>query len=225
MFLVFWCKEILILCIFPLSLNDVFLPPLFIIDLRMQLQLLKMEVSAYDDKERDFVHSSSRTGSWETSYTLDVLIYAGLHDFGFDLFSIMWHTPDCPLDPRLFDNLEEKYCNEMAGTRPERLLLFDRINAALSEIFLKHVDLLPWAMPKLAGSIHLTWQKRRATDTVEKLIRQEYANLQQVAGRRLDRDMQWSDFTDEVALTGNDIDELLLDDLLNELLLWVMVIV
>lgn len=184
-----------------------------------------MEVSAYDDREKDFAHSSYGAGSWEASYTLDVLMYAGLHDFGFNLFMIMWHTPDCPLDPRLFDNLEEKYCNEMAGTRPERLLLFDRINAALSEIFLKHVDLLPWAMPKLAGSIHVTWQKMRAIDTVEKLIHQEYANVLQVAERTLDRDMQWSDFTDEVALTGNDIEKLLLDDLLNELLFLVMVIV
>ncbi|KAH6806792.1 hypothetical protein C2S51_000319 [Perilla frutescens var. frutescens] len=188
-------------------------------ELRMQLQLLKMESDAYHPVDKDTMHSSLRAEGWEASYTLDVLIHAGLQDFGFDLFRIMWHNPDCPLDSRLFDNLEEKYCDEITCSRPERKLLFDRINSALSVIFLKHVDVRPWVMPKLAGSLNVTWQKERARDTVEKLIDQESANELQVRERMLDRDMQWTDSTDEIAVTGNQIEELLIDDMIDEFLL------
>lgn len=193
-------------------------------ELRMQLQLLKMGYDAYDDRSthfligKDTVQSSSRAEGWEASYILDVLIHAGLEDFGFDLFRIMWHTPDCPLESWLFDKLEEKYCNEISGSRPERRLLFDRINSALSEIFLKHVDMRPWVMPNLARSLHLTWQKERARDNVEKLmIGQESANGLQVSERMLDRDTQWNP-TEEIALTGNKIEELLIDDMIDEFL-------
>ncbi|XP_057801428.1 uncharacterized protein LOC131016737 [Salvia miltiorrhiza] len=189
-------------------------------ELRMQLQLLKMESEAYDNTS---THISSEKDSlsaegWEASYILDVLIQAGLQDFGFDLFRIIWHSPDCPLDTRLFDILEEKYRNERAASRPERMLLFDRINSGLSEIFLKHVDVRPWVMSKLAGSLHLTWQKERARSTVEKLIGQESANGLQVTERILDREMQWQNPKEEIALTGNEIGELLIDDFINEFL-------
>lgn len=186
----------------------------------MQLQLLKMEYDAYDNTSTHIrIEKYSKcAGGWEASYTLELLIQAGLQDFGFDLFRIMWHFPDCPLDTRLFDILEEKYHNEMAGSRPERMLLFDRINSALSEIFLKHVDVRPWVMSKLAGSLHLRWQKQRARSTVEKLIVQESMDRLQVTERILDREMQWPDPREEIALTGNKIEELLMDDLINEFL-------
>lgn len=189
----------------------------------MQLQLLKMESGTYDEIstripiEKDNVHSSPRGEGWEVSYTLDVLINSGLQDFGFDMFRIMWHSSDRPLDPRLFDNLEQKYSDEITGLRSERRLLFDRINSALLEIFQKHIDLRPWVMPKLAGLMHSTWQKERAKDALEKLINQESANGQ-VTERILDREMQWADSTEEIALMGNEIEKLLIDDMITEFL-------
>lgn len=179
-----------------------------------------MESDAYDNRsthiplEKDTISA----GGWEASYTLDLLIQAGLHHIGFDLFRIMWHCPESPLDPRLFDILEEKYHNEMAGSRPDRKLLFDRINSALSAIFVKHVDVRPWVMSELTGSVCLTSQKERARRTVEKLIDQESANAMEAAERILDREMQWSDPREEIALMCNVIGELLINDLIKELL-------
>lgn len=177
----------------------------------MQLYLLKMEFTAFENT------STITAKGWEASYTVDVLIHAGLQEFGFDLFRIMWHSPDCPLDFRLFDILEEKY-KDVAGSRPERMLLFDRINSALSEIFLKHVDVQPWVTPMLIASMHLTWQKERARRTIENLIDRESANVMQVTERILDRETQWPEFAEEVAFTGNEIEWLLIDDLINEFL-------
>ncbi|XP_047969716.1 uncharacterized protein LOC125213297 isoform X2 [Salvia hispanica] len=192
-----------------------------VIELQMQLHLLKMEYDAYDNT---LIHTpigkySMRTEGWEAYYTLDVLTQTGLQEFGFDLFKILWHIPDCPLDTGLFDILEEKYHYEVAVSRPERMLLFDRINSALSQIFLKHVDVHPWVMSKLAGSLLLTRRKERAISTVEKLISQEEsANGLQRAERKLDWEMHWQDPVEEIALTGNEIADLLIDDLLSEFL-------
>lgn len=193
----------------------------FNIELRMQLHLLKMEYDAYDNT---LTHTPvgkyfMRTEGWEAYYALDVLTQAGLQEFGFDLFKIIWHIPYCPLDTGLFDILEEKYHYEVAVSRPERKLLFDRINSALSQIFLKHVDVHPWVMSKLAGSLLLTRRKERARSTVEKLISQEEsANGLQGAERKLDWETHWQDPVEEIALTGNEIGDLLIDDLLSEFL-------
>ncbi|KAI3447654.1 hypothetical protein Pfo_004319 [Paulownia fortunei] len=200
-------------------------------ELRMQLQLLTMESGAYGEIstlvpiEEDVTQLSSVLSGgnyilgaegWELSYALDVLIHSGLQDFGFDMFRMMWHSPDCPLDPRLFDNLEKKYGDEITGLRSERRLLFDRINSALLEIFQQHVDLCPWVMPKLAG-MHSTWQKERVRDALEKLINQESANGQ-VPERVLDREMQWRDSKGEIDAIGNEIEKLLIDDMITEFL-------
>ncbi|XP_042041487.1 uncharacterized protein LOC121786961 [Salvia splendens] len=190
-------------------------------ELRMQLHLLKMEYDAYDNTSTHTPIGKyfMRTEGWEAYYTLDVLTQAGLQEFGFDLFRIIWHIPDCPLDTGLFDILEEKYHYEVAVSRPERMLLFDRINSALSQIFLKHVDVHPWVMSKLAGSLLLTRRKERARSTVEKLISQEEsANGLQGAERKLDWETHWQDPVEEISLTGNEIGDLLIDDLLSEFL-------
>ncbi|KAK2976628.1 hypothetical protein RJ640_024162 [Escallonia rubra] len=46
-----------------------------------------------------------------------------------------WLSPDRPLAPWVFDNLEKKYCDETTGLRSERRLMFDRINSALLDNF------------------------------------------------------------------------------------------
>ncbi|KAL7265242.1 hypothetical protein ACSBR1_003077 [Camellia fascicularis] len=50
--------------------------------------------------------------SWESVYLADVLIDSGYDDANPDTFVSTWYSLDCPLDPCLFDNVEEKYSNE-----------------------------------------------------------------------------------------------------------------
>ncbi|KAK6152440.1 hypothetical protein DH2020_015075 [Rehmannia glutinosa] len=197
-------------------------------ELRVQLQLLKIESDAYAQLsnlvpiEKDVVNLSSmlsqgknilRPKGWESSYALDVLIHSGLLEFGFDMFRTnSYSSPYCPLDLRLFENLEKKYSD---GLRSERRLLFDRLNSALLEIFQQHVDLCPWVRPKLAGLHYSTWRKERVGDALEKLINQESVNGQ-VPERVLDREMQWLDSKGEIDAIGNEIEELLMDDIITE---------
>ncbi|KAK6140347.1 hypothetical protein DH2020_025911 [Rehmannia glutinosa] len=199
-------------------------------ELRMQLQLLKMESSSdaevstpFPIEEEEFQLSPivsegnfvlEADEGWEISYSLDVLTNSGLEESDFDMFRTSWYSPDCPLDPKLFDNLEKKHSDQTTGSRTERKLLFDRINSALLQIFEEHVDLCPWVMPKLTG-LDLKWQKEAVGDAIEKLIDRELAN-REVSDKVLDREMQWLDSKGEIDMIGNEIEKLLIDDMIAE---------
>ncbi|KAG8374296.1 hypothetical protein BUALT_Bualt11G0117000 [Buddleja alternifolia] len=196
-------------------------------ELRMQLQLLKMESCSYADvstlasieKEIALLYSLLSEGnnilgaeSWEISYALDVLIECGLQESGFDMFVTKWHSPDCPLDPKLFNNLEKNYSDDNIDLRLERRLIFDRLNWVIVEIFQQNVDFCPWVMPKLTG---LSRQKERVIESLGDLINRVFANVE-ITERVLDREMLWSNYRGEIDEIGNEIEKLLIDDMINE---------
>ncbi|KAL6520998.1 hypothetical protein OROGR_017567 [Orobanche gracilis] len=199
-------------------------------ELRLQLQLLKMESSTDADmsallpieEEEDntqpspLVSEGNYVLDWEIFYALDVLITSGLQDS--DMFRTSWYSPDYPLDPNLFENIEKKYSHdETTGTRLERKLLFDRINSALLQIFVEHFDLCPWVMPKLAG-LNSKWQKQCVRDAVVELIEKELSGIEIISDKAVDREMQWSDSKGEIEIIGNEIEDLLIDDIITEVL-------
>ncbi|KAK4419121.1 hypothetical protein Salat_2324900 [Sesamum alatum] len=198
-------------------------------ELRMQLQLLKMESGTYTESstlvpiEEEVAQLSPiiseenyapEPKGWEISYALDVLIESGLEESEFNMSRTTWHSPHCPLDPKLFDNLEKKYSDESSGLRSERRLVFDRINSAILEIFQEHVDPCPWVRPKLAG-LNIEWEKDGVRDALEKLIRQELGNME-ISERVIDREMGWSDGKGEIEEIGNEIEKLLIDEMITE---------
>ncbi|KAL8509100.1 hypothetical protein ACS0TY_016335 [Phlomoides rotata] len=185
-------------------------------ELRKNQLLLKLESSACDEistlisNEEDSDYPSLSAERWEVSYTLNVLTQSGFHDFGFDMFKVMWDYPDHPLNPALFDTLETKYVDDMLELRSERLLLFHRINSALLQAFQKHVDLRTWMMPKLGKQV-----KEGEKDAVEGLISSESTHQQIVERVVVLMDMQPGDPLEEVAPI---IEELVLDDMIIEFL-------
>ncbi|XP_020553381.1 uncharacterized protein LOC105174401 isoform X1 [Sesamum indicum] len=201
-------------------------------ELRMQLQLLKMESGTYAESstlvpiEEEVAQLSPITSEenyppedkgWEISYALDVLIESGLEESELNMLRTTWHSPHCPLDPKLFDNLEKKYSDDTSGLRSERRLLFERINSAILEIFQEHVDMCPWVRPKLAG-LNLEWEKDGGgvrDAALEKLISQELSN-DDISERVVDREMWWSDGKGEIEVIGNEIEKLLIDDMITE---------
>ncbi|KAL7136516.1 hypothetical protein ABFS83_10G036600 [Erythranthe nasuta] len=198
-------------------------------ELRMQLQLLKMEKGTCAEAftlvpiEEEVTQPSPKFSEdryelgdqgWEISYVLDVLIDSGIEESDFNIFETSWYSRDCPLDPKLFNKLEKKYSDENSSS--ERRLLFDKVNSALLEIFEEHVDLWPWVMPKLAGQ-NCKMQNEGIRDAIEKLINQDFASLERL-DRELDRDMQWSGFKGEIDIIGSEIEKLLIDDMIIEVL-------
>ncbi|CAL5433854.1 unnamed protein product [Camellia sinensis] len=154
--------------------------------------------------------------SWESVYLADVLIDSGYDDADPDTFVSTWYSLDCPLDPRLFDNVEEKYSNETTSLRSERKLLFDRINSGLFEMFHQFVDPLPW-VKQPTGKVGLTRQKHGIGYELHKLLASEEKSMHEdVTERVLDREMQWLDPGDGVDAIGMEIEKLLMDDLIVE---------
>lgn len=198
----------------------------------MQLRLLKMETGTYAEVstlgpiEEEVMQLSPIISEgnhilggegWEICYALDMLIDSGLEESDFNVLKTNWHSPDCPLDPKLFNSLEKKYSDEKTGSRSERRLLFDRINSAIFEIFQEHVDSCPWIMPKLSG-MNAKLQKEGIRDALEKLITRDFTD-QETSDRVLDQEMQWSDSRGEIDIIGNEIGDLLIDDMIAEVVL------
>ncbi|PSR98241.1 Protein LONGIFOLIA like [Actinidia chinensis var. chinensis] len=200
-------------------------------ELRMQLKLLKMESGAYADEgilsssDKDvcqgFVAVSEDKGifkdeeSLETSYLVDVLIYSGFDNASPNMFMSIWHSPDCPLDPSVFENLEKKYSNDPTWLRFERRLLFDRINCGLVEIFRHFTDLYPWMKP-VTRSVGPK-QKHEVKFELRELLASEERNASEgVTQAVLDREMQWLGFEDEIEAIGREIENFLISDLVVE---------
>ncbi|CAL5419595.1 unnamed protein product [Camellia sinensis] len=133
--------------------------------------------------------------SWESVYLANVLIDSRYDDADPDTFLSTWYSLNCPLDPCLFDNVEEKYSNKTTSSRFERKLLFDRINYGLFEIFHQFKHGISYELHKLLASEEKSMHK----DVIERV---------------LDREMQWLDSGDGVDAIGAKFEKLLMDDLI-----------
>lgn len=205
-------------------------------ELRMQLQLLKMEsgggyadteVLATSSNELEF-HQSERVlhqegrnldvQGWKSVYIDEVLFNAGLDEFSADTFLGTWHSPECPLDPWVFDNLEKNYGEETTSSRCERKLLFDRINLALIQMFKHHMDPCPWVKLRTCA-VNLKWHKYEVKDAlVSFLANQEIEANGENPEKALDREMCWLGFRDDIDTVGKEIEKMLISDLVGELL-------
>ncbi|CAK9147225.1 unnamed protein product [Ilex paraguariensis] len=158
-----------------------------------------------------------RSESWESFYLDDVLIDSGFIKTDPDMLMTIWHSPECPLGPWVFDNLEKKYCDETTGPRSERRLLFDRINSAFLEIYQRFIDPCPWVKPA-TRQVGTKLQLHGVKDELHKLLAsQEKRANEDISEMMLDWEMQWLDFGDNMNMIGKDIEKLLINDLITEL--------
>ncbi|XP_059646982.1 uncharacterized protein LOC132293489 [Cornus florida] len=202
--------------------------------LREQLKLLKMETETYAEGPM-FMSSNEDLGegfiavsedkemyieeSWEASYLVDVLIDSGFNETDADTFMATWHSPDWPLGPGIFDNLEKKYCDdETTWSKSDRRLLFDRINSALLEISQLIMDPHPWVKP-VKLRVGSKWQTDRIKNELQKLLEcQEKSADEDMWEKVLEGESQWLYLGDEIDATGKEIERLVLDDLIAEVL-------
>ncbi|GLT92484.1 hypothetical protein SLE2022_103190 [Rubroshorea leprosula] len=199
--------------------------------LRMQLQLLKMESMAYaegstllsSDNDTDEVSSEivDDTGilgaeeNLEFSYISDVLIDSGISSTDPDAFMATWYSPDCPVNPIVFEELEKNYCHLTSWSRAERKLTFDRINSKLLEIYQQSINQHPWVKP--ARRIHSKWNKQGLQDSLHRLLAvQEKKVKKDAIGMVLGWEKQWLGTGDDIDVIGREIEQLLVDELIAE---------
>ncbi|ONI03272.1 hypothetical protein PRUPE_6G247900 [Prunus persica] len=201
--------------------------------LRMQLQLLKLESEPYaegpmeisSDEEvgeestgfSDAIGLHRDQGSWESSYLADILTESGLNSADSGTFLTTWHTPECPVSPLLFEELEKKYSDQTSWPKPERRLLFDRINSGLLEMFEQFTDPHPWVRPanKRVGP---KWIHRSVLHGVlcKLLASQEENANEDNLEKVLERDSLWLDLGDDIDIIGREVENSLIDELVAE---------
>ncbi|XP_039015712.1 uncharacterized protein LOC120146128 isoform X2 [Hibiscus syriacus] len=193
--------------------------------LRMQLQLLNLETEAYeegtvllssdDDGDQLSVQSAEEKGiamakkNLESMYIVDVLVGSGINGADLDTFLLTWHSPDCPVNPIVFEELEKKYHNLNSCSRGERRLMFDRINSKLLEIYQQFMDQFPWIKP--VRKIIPKWNIQELEDSLRKSLVSKNKKLDMDAG-----ECEWLNSRSDIDAIGKEIERLLVDELIAE---------
>ncbi|KAH7553436.1 hypothetical protein ACOSP7_029853 [Xanthoceras sorbifolium] len=200
--------------------------------LRMQLQLLKlgsesynegpMVVSSDEDAEEiciGFVDEKSifkAEESWESSYIADVLNNSGFNNVNTDTFITTCHSPECPVSPSVFEELENKYCNLTSSSRSERKIMFDSINARLVEIQQQIANPHPWL--RLVMSVRPKWDTNGLRDALQESLATNHRKKvnEDTAEKVLGKEAQWLDIGNDIDVIGREIEKLLIDDIVAE---------
>ncbi|KAG5223617.1 DUF3741 domain-containing protein/DUF4378 domain-containing protein [Salix suchowensis] len=200
--------------------------------LRMQLQLLRLESEAYEEgpmlissDEEDIEEGSVgfteerqiTAENREFSYIAHVCLDSGINDADPDTFLRTLHSPECPVNPLIFEELEKKYCNHASWPRSERRLLFDRLNIALQMIYQQYANSLPWISSATMSSPK--WIKYGLKDRLRKSIGSQVtkANEDAAADKILEGESQWLDLREDVDVIGREIERQLTEELVREL--------
>ncbi|XP_021289669.1 uncharacterized protein LOC110420616 isoform X2 [Herrania umbratica] len=199
--------------------------------LRMQLQLLKLESEAYeegtmlissdDDVDEVSVGFAEDKGmpraeeNWESVYIVDVLVNSGINGANLDTFLATWHSPECPVNPSVFEELEKKYCNLNSWSRAERRLMFDRINSKLLETYQQYIDQHPWV--KSARKIIPKWNIGELEDSLRKSLVGQNKKLHMDAEEMvLAGESQWLYLREDIDVICREMERLLVDELVAE---------
>lgn len=200
--------------------------------LRRQLELLKSESEAYEEgpmlisSDEDVGEGSNEFSGekgisraedcWEPSYLFDVLSASGFNNADPDDFMATWHTPECPVDPLVFEEVEKRYFGQTCSPRSERRLLFDRINSGLMEMYQQFMDPRTWVRPAIR--IGSKWIKDGIQDGLYMVLasQEKKASSKDTLGEVLARESDWLDLGEDVDVLGREIERLLIDDLVAE---------
>ncbi|CAN4105915.1 unnamed protein product [Withania somnifera] len=164
---------------------------------------------------KDFKTVESR----DFSYLVDVLDEASLHGMNLGMCFETWHSLECPVNPSVFDLLEKKYGKQISWLKSERKLLFDHINAGLSEIL--HSFLKFYIMEKSLKRRCCSTMRR--TDIEEELWRMlvshENEMRKDLSGKAIGNETNWLQAVEEIGSICREIEKYLLDELAAELAL------
>ncbi|KAK4353686.1 hypothetical protein RND71_025880 [Anisodus tanguticus] len=189
----------------------------------------EMDVSSDGDSKRgspdllqineNILKDSKTAEGRDFSYLVDVLDEAVLHGMNLGMCFETWHSLEYPVDPSVFDLLENKYGKQTSWLKSERKLLFDHINSGLSEIFHSILDI--YIMKKSL--------KRRCCSTMRRidieeelwrmLVSQENEVRKDLSGKAIGNETKWLQVDEEIGSICRDIEVYLFDELVAELAL------
>ncbi|KAG6595295.1 hypothetical protein SDJN03_11848, partial [Cucurbita argyrosperma subsp. sororia] len=196
--------------------------------LRMQLQLLKLESEPFTEghmlisSDEDATELSSglpddekgpckTKDNWEFSYLLDILTDSGLNVANPGaLLATIYSSSNCPINPKIFEQLEKKQSCPSFTTRSERRLLFDCINSGILEIGRELSDLHPWVRPSKT-QIATKWvMKNELQNRLCKFLDIQIVRFDVV------EESDWENLGDEIDVIGKEIERMMINEVLAE---------
>ncbi|XP_068669241.1 uncharacterized protein [Aristolochia californica] len=206
--------------------------------LRMQLQLLKLEsagdctdrsefsVSSDDDygegfecsyeERQEFSGVFSHKEDRDSSFILDVLVSSGLLATDQEMLFATCYSSETPVAPGLVEKLEKKYGEQSEWPKPERKLLFDRINCGLAEILGPCMNQRPWVRSN-ERRVQVGWSSEDLAEEVWQLLsKQAKEGSLGSAESALGGDVRWMDLADDIDMIGRELEKFLIDELMEE---------
>ncbi|KAF3774762.1 hypothetical protein EJ110_NYTH52401 [Nymphaea thermarum] len=214
-----------------------------LVGLRKQVHLLRMESSHKYSEDLEFESSAEEDYAAGCLDCFDQMEQAGLEDERVEFMFLRdvlissgicgdqnrlsaWHSPDSPLNPCLFEQLNQKYSKrentkDMWVQRSQRRLLFDRTNAMLKEILQPTLGSHSWTQPNARNGMIQRWGVRQLADKLWEIIQNDETEsrglMEIMLTKNLVRDVKWLELRDDVGFVGADIAQALIGDLVAEM--------
>lgn len=160
-------------------------------------------------------------GSWESRYVTDILVHSGFIDYDPKTFVSKLHSLDSPIDPLMFEELEKGLYNE-GSSRPERRLLFDRLNSGLNEIYQQLTDPHPWVMAMTPALGYKLSGDGLVDELCRSLVGRDCKAYKGTLDKVLMNEMRWLSLGDDFDVIGKEIERLLVDDIVVEVVVDLM---
>lgn len=203
-------------------------PHFTILELRTQLQLLKLEsreaiLSSEEETVKTGESSKIRGGmpsrieqNMELAFLYAMLYTSGLDATDQEMLFATCCSLEFPVHPSVFKQLEEMYVEQPNWSTLERKLLFDRINFALAEIVGEWMDERPWAKA-MACIPPLGLNTQALVKEVCKVLAAQVDGNRKRPERDLVKDTRWMETTEDVDRVGKELESFLIETLLEEL--------
>ncbi|XP_031488461.1 uncharacterized protein LOC116256280 [Nymphaea colorata] len=214
-----------------------------LVGLRKQVHLHRMESSHKYAEDVEFESSAEEDYAAGCLDCFDQMEQAGLEDQRVEFMFLRdvltssgicgdqnrlsaWHSPDSPLNPCLFEQLNQKYSKrentkDMWVQRSRRRLLFDRTNAMLKEILQPTLGSHSWTQPHARNGMMQRWGVRQLAEKLWEIIQNDETEsrglMEIMLAKNLVRDVKWLELRDDVGLLGADIEQALIGDLVVEM--------
>eukprot|EP01018_Ginkgo_biloba_P019778 Gb_21932 [translate_table: standard] len=178
-------------------------------------------------------------------YIKNVLVASGFTG-DCDVLFARWHSPSCPLDPSLFEKIEDLYRDGMRyetnssdnalakggegcgieanRSKSERHLLYNCINEVLLEILGPYFNQHPWVRPTKMNLQPMASGKQLVEKIWANICHQLYPQLEtqhtleNLVAKDLSREVVWMELRDDIEMVGHEIERTIFNDLIEEVL-------
>lgn len=171
------------------------------------------EISCCTDENTKSMISFGSKESRDFSYLLEVFDESGFEDGNVEIRFERWHSLECMVNPLVFERLEKKYGKQELWHKAERRLLFDRINAGMTEIIRPL-----WSKPLRRKMTRSMWRRDLIEEELWTLLTSQEKGVHDGVAQKAVGRGPWLEPVDELDSLVREIETFLFEELAAELL-------